>query len=165
MSQTFLSFAYGSNMCTGKLRQVARSAVPEFIGKMENHQLVFNKLSIDGSGKGNVAFKKDSHVWGVVFRISDEDRAPLNTSESGYKSCESVEVVDSLGNKHRVQCYIAKEENIRPNLRPFDWYLTFVVRGAKQHDLPPQYIEYLDSFEFNIDTDTNRANLRNATAC
>ena len=46
-----LYFAYGSNMCTGRLRQRVPSAAPVRIAKLLNRSLRFHKRSDDRSGK------------------------------------------------------------------------------------------------------------------
>ena len=52
-----LYFAYGSNMCAGRLRGRVPSAVPVRVARLLNHSLRFHKRSDkDGSGKADACF-------------------------------------------------------------------------------------------------------------
>ena len=46
-----LCFAYGSNVCSGRLRERVPSAVPVRVARLLNHSLRFHKRSGDHSGK------------------------------------------------------------------------------------------------------------------
>jgi len=49
-------FAYGSNMCTQRMRSRVPSAEAVTIGYVGQRQLVFHKRSSDGSAKADAAF-------------------------------------------------------------------------------------------------------------
>lgn len=36
--------------------------------------------------------------------------------------------------------YIAKEDELKPGLQPYEWYKRFLVEGAIENGLPSQYI-------------------------
>jgi len=167
MITTFDHFGYGSNMCTGKLRRITKSAVPRFKAKLVGYKFAFNKLSDDTSGKGNIVHTGNTtdEVWGVVFMISEDERENLTESEGGYDPREDLSVVSLDGTSHPVQLYVARSGRVRENLRPFDWYKSFVVRGAQQHKLPESYIAFLEQFEANVDQDFERVQHQALTAC
>ena len=77
---SFQCFAYGSNMFTRKMRIPAPSARFIATGRIAGYVLRFNKKSDDGSGKGNIVETGNptDEVWGVVFEISDAERAALD---------------------------------------------------------------------------------------
>ena len=137
-------FAYGSNLCTGRLRE----RVPyEFvtIAKLTGHQLRFHKLSKkDKSSKGD-AFHTGvatDEVWGVVFDIPASKKTVLDAFEGlgyGYQDAE-VQVVTPTGEQLHVRTYIADPGSIRPKLAPYSWYKAYVLAGAVEHGLPPGYI-------------------------
>src|SRR5207247_6479737 len=69
---SMLYFAYGSNMCTARLRGRDSSATPVRIGKLLNHSLRFHKRSTDGSAKCDAYYftgKPQDVIWGVIFEI------------------------------------------------------------------------------------------------
>jgi hypothetical protein len=76
-------FAYGSNMCTAKLRDRVPSARPLFVAKLQEHILRFQKRSTDGSAKADAEFTGDSNdvVWGVVFEIDSDQKHALDRRE------------------------------------------------------------------------------------
>src|SRR5258708_31632498 len=81
-----LVFAYGSNMCSGRLRDYGLS--PEAPGTgalLAGYHLLFNKHSTDGSGKANVEVRETSHVWGVLYAIPDTDLQTLDAGEVDYR--------------------------------------------------------------------------------
>ena len=144
MADTFLYFAYGSNMLTRRLRKRTPSAVAIGPGFVESHRLSFDKVSTDGSGKCNIAPTNDpaDRVYGVLFSIEIFEAQDLDEAEGlgrGYHK-SSVQVVSPTGVQVAV-AYIA--DNINPFLLPYDWYKDFVVRGAIEHKLPAVYVRRL----------------------
>jgi integrase len=64
-----LYFAYGSNMCTGRLRQRVPSANPVRVAKLLNHAFRFHKRSGDLSGKCDAYFTGETTdvIWGACL--------------------------------------------------------------------------------------------------
>jgi hypothetical protein len=143
---TALYFAYGSNMCTGNLRQVAPSAVAIGVARLPRHELQFRKRSGPDDGAGSNPFetgRDESVVWGVLFRMSDSDLQALVRLEDGrYGYVPTPKTVYPRGSNEPVTAlvFMAEVRDLDPDLRPFDWYLRRVLEGAWQHDLPPDYI-------------------------
>ena len=54
--------------------------------------------------------------------------------------------------------YIAQDGYIEDNLKPFKWYLDFVIEGAKEHSLPKEYILKLEEQNFKEDLNIERRN-------
>jgi gamma-glutamylcyclotransferase (GGCT)/AIG2-like uncharacterized protein YtfP len=136
MADTFLYFAYGSNMLTRRLRKRTPSAVAVGTGFVEGHRLTFDKFSTDGSGKCNIVSTNDpgDRVYGVLFSIETCEVRDLDEAEglgSGYQKSE-VRVVSPAGAQMAV-AYVADNTNLL--LLPYDWYKDFVVRGA-MHSAP-----------------------------
>ena len=52
--------------------------------------------------------------------------------------------------------YIARTDRVDNSLQPYTWYKEFVVRGAQQHGLPPEYINQLKTVEAIADPDEAR---------
>jgi hypothetical protein len=151
-------------MCTGKLKRVVSSARPLFHARLANYRFDFSKVSTDKSGKGNIIPSPRSEVWGVVFQVDESQHNKLTESEGGYSEF-SVTVVDTSGKQHAVLTYIANSNRTQDDLLPFDWYKAFVVRGAKQHGLPKDYIRSLEAFDSEQDPDPQRQQAQSATAC
>jgi len=141
------------------MRSRVPTATPVTIGYVGQRKLVFHKRSNDGSGKADAAFTPcpTDRVWGVVYRLHEEQKPVLDQHEFlgiGYDE-EEVNVVhenDSL----RAWMYVARRDAIDPSLLPYSWYLDYIVHGACQHRLPESYIDYLTSFESLVDPDSAR---------
>jgi hypothetical protein len=152
----FRCFAYGSNMFTRKMLGPAPSATLVSTGRLRGHVVRFNKKSDDGSGKGNIVATGNGadEVWGVIFEVADEHRSRLDKSEGGYIPTE----IDVLSETESVRCiaYVARAHRIDDSLKPYTWYKEFVVRGAEDHGLPPEYVAQLGHVEAVGDPDPAR---------
>lgn len=81
-------FAYGSNMCTNRLKGRVPSCKFYDVGKLKGYILKFHKRSSDGSGKCNVipSGNAKDEIIGVVFDIDEDEKGCLNEAEGqGYR--------------------------------------------------------------------------------
>jgi gamma-glutamylcyclotransferase len=148
--------AYGSNMCTERLRGPAPSARPAGVARLPGHELRFHKKSDDGSGKCD-AFATDNArdvVLGVVFEIDAKDKARLAKHEKGYREKE----IEVLANEGPIAAftYVALSQAIDPSLRPFSWYRDIVVSGAEEHRLDGAYVARIRDTPARTDADKAR---------
>jgi gamma-glutamylcyclotransferase len=169
MSITY--FAYGSNMCEGRLKARTPSAACVDTARLDGFVLKWNKLStLDGSGKANLVSTGDTTdcVFGVVFKISEADKPKLDKAEGlgagGYQE-EIVGVIGGDGKTYQAVTYMARGDSLDDALHPFDWYVRFVIEGAKSHDLPVGYVETLMSVVTDRDSNTDRAERNNNVEC
>lgn len=165
-----LYFAYGSNMCIGKLENsLGNETNPTFVrvAKISGYKLKFHKKSTkDGSGKAN-AFKTDNLndvVYGVVFDIEDSQIPNLDKSEGGYKR---EEIKNMKINGKPVHTYFAENDKIDDSLKPYSWYLRFVLEGARKYnDIPENYIkDNIENVETIKDLDKKREARKNKILC
>lgn len=150
-------FAYGSNMCSGRLLDYIVNPVgPGVAAVLRNHRLCFNKRSArDHSGKANVEPHEGAEVWGVIYEIPNAELPNLDTGEGGY--VRRVMMVQSFkGNAIEAWVYLARNPDPDPALRPYTWYKRFLVDGAIQHGLPEAYIQMLQAIEAIDDPDRER---------
>jgi gamma-glutamylcyclotransferase len=157
MSDTFLYLAYGSNMCTRRLKERAPSAVPVGTGFVEGRMLTFAKISIDGSGKCDIeqTLNPADRVHGVLFRVDSTDAENLDRAEGlGQGYCkEEVQVLTPEGTVVAVT-YIATAKD--PDRLPYSWYKEFVLQGAIEHGLPDDYVAGLRVAPTKDDPNTRR---------
>lgn len=68
---TVLVFAYGSNLCTQRMRSRVSTAMPVTIDYVRQRRFLLHKRSIDGSAKADAAStaSPDDLVWGVVYQL------------------------------------------------------------------------------------------------
>jgi len=155
-----LYFAYGSNMSSYRLKARIPSARPLGCGCLSRHKLLFHKVSIhDGSGKGDASYTGNSSdsVFGVLYDLSATDLDTLDAIEGvgqGYEA-RTVQIIAATDQLVTAHTYLATITD--PGLKPLDWYKEHVLRGAIEHDLPSQYIEYIERIEALVDVNSERA--------
>jgi len=156
-SETFLYFAYGSNMLTSRLTRRTPSATAVGIAYVEGYRLTFDKVSTDGSGKCDIEATSNAadRVYGVLFRISTAEAADLDVAEGfghGYEKHEIKAVAAST--KTRAIAYVATAKD--PTRTPYHWYKALVIAGAEEHALPQDYIATLRAVPSQPDPDSTR---------
>jgi gamma-glutamylcyclotransferase len=143
---TLLYFAYGSNMLTSRLQARCPSARGGRVATADNHSLSFFKRGRDGSGKGTLVpdTRVGQRVVGVVFELDERELSQLDHFEgagAGYDRVQRFRVRTETGSGGLdAFTYIAGEGYLDPGLKPFDWYLSLVVAGAREYALPEDYV-------------------------
>jgi len=163
MPETFLYFAYGSNMFTRRLTARTPSAVAIGTAFVEGRRLTFDKVSTDGSGKCDIEATGNpaDRVWGVLFRIASTEAADLDEAEGlgrGYRKGE-VHAVTPAGPSPAVAYFATIKD---PSLRPYHWYKAFVIAGATEHGLPAVYVAGIRDVPSQQDPDAARRARREA---
>jgi cation transport regulator ChaC len=161
LNDTFLYFAYGSNMFTRRLKERTPSAVAIGTGFVRGHRLTFDKVSGSGearSGKCHIERTDNPTdlVHGVLFRIKTAEEGDLDKAEGigeGYKKDRTIQVVTPYCTVQAVG-YLATNKD--STLRPYDWYKAFVVAGAVEHRLPNGYVEWLRTVASQPDPKADR---------
>lgn len=151
-------FAYGSNMSLLRLRERVPSAEKIGVFVLNQHQLRFHKSSEDGSAKCD-AFQthhRGDRVIGALFEISVDEKGALDRAEGlGYGYAEKiVKVENGSGEAFDALTYYAIKMD--SSLKPYSWYLNHVVIGAKETEVPAQYLDIIQSVECIEDPDQHR---------
>jgi gamma-glutamylcyclotransferase (GGCT)/AIG2-like uncharacterized protein YtfP len=142
-------FAYGSNMLSE--RMVARIPEAKIAGlaRLYGWELVWDKISTDGSAKANLKQENGKIVWGAVYLIPESRMPDLDKVEGGYQRIE-VEVERDKNSQIAACTYVSEKRDA--NLLPYDWYKELVLRGAKEHSLPSAYIDEIARVKSKPDT-------------
>jgi gamma-glutamylcyclotransferase len=156
--ETMLYFSYGSNMSTPRLRNRVPSARPVAVARLDRHRLMFHKKSVDGSAKCDAEPTNDVNdvVFGVDFEIATSEKPALDRCEGlniGYEA-KTVSVMAAGGEAMKAFSYCAT--HIDTELKPYPWYKEHVVRGAREHGLPEEYIHAIAAMETISDPDQAR---------
>lgn len=155
---SFLYFAYGSNMGRRRLGHPDRAPSAQFVAKgyVLGRRLTFDKVSTDGSGKCDCErASPDDRVWGALYLIGKQDRKRLDKAEAvgyGYEA-QTVTVVTSDGPREALT-YVAT--NKASGLKPYGWYKHHVIAGAEAIALPSEYIALIRAVEEEVDEDRER---------
>ena len=141
-------FAYGSNMSSRRLEERVDNARKVGTFRLDGHALRFHKVShLDGSGKCD-AYEtglKSDFVLGVLYEIEDSEKQNLDRAEglhSGYEE-KLVAVVGPSGVREEAVVYYAT--HIDKSLRPYTWYKTHVLVGAREARLDAAYISAIEA--------------------
>ena len=128
-------------------RMLARvpAAVPRGRARLAGHRLAFNKRGRDGSAKANLVADPDpdAGVWGVVWELATEALPELDPYEGGYARVRVVVEAED-GAQLEVEAYVS--DRLTEDPVPYDWYLEHVLRGARAHGLPEEYVAWLEAF-------------------
>ena len=150
-----LYFAYGSNLDPQQMAQRCPGHSVVGVAELPDHKLTFPLTSHDwGGGVASVVETHSGSVWGVVYELSADDLAALdgyehfvgaNNPHNLYdRVSTTVQLVrpedGSFPRRLRAWIYVAGPANPSP---PSRRYLEAIVRGAKSHHLPDDYVTRL----------------------
>jgi gamma-glutamylcyclotransferase (GGCT)/AIG2-like uncharacterized protein YtfP len=142
-SNTLWYFAYASNMNRRQMAQRAGAVAEEKVARLDNYELNFEKIARGGTGTANIVPAEGKTVWGVLYRLTEQQLKALDRFEGvpeHYRRSE-VTVVDSDAKKVGAQVYLARK--VRKGLKPDRLYLQKIIEGAEEHGLPGDCIEAL----------------------
>ena len=146
-----LYFAYGSNLSSRRLAERIPGARAVGAGHLDDYRLVFNKPSLDGSGKANLIPAPNQRAWGVIWSIPDETWPTLDGFEPGYARTP-CRVRDESEQWHAAQVYLWLSPS--PEQLPFASYLHHIREGALEHALPASFLEQIDRVRTRPDPGT-----------
>lgn len=157
MSRELFYFAYGSNLLGARLRARVPSARVETNAVLAGYRMAFNKRGADGSAKCNIVPAENvESVHGVVWRVDAAQKTALDAVE-GPAYYTWWRILPAAGRSYPVFTYVARPGMTTSDRKPYDWYRAFVVAGAREHDLPPEYIDALHAVSDVPDPDEARA--------
>jgi len=139
-----LYFAYGSNMSAGRMQQRIPNATVLGTARVQDRQLVCNKLGRDGSGKANLIHRSGYVVYGVLYELPPADIAELDKIEGGYRRI-SIQTFSWRYDPIRAETYEA--EVLTDDPTPFEWYRELMLAGARENGLPEDYVLYLEQLQ------------------
>ncbi len=164
-TEPMLYFAYGSNMLSRRLQARVPSARAVGTGRLLAHALRWHMPSTDGSGKCDAAHTGNTEdiVWGVLFELDLAERVHLDHAEAlGRAYRRDPVTIDSGGTL--VPAFTYRALRTGAHIAPYHWYREFVLGGANEHGLPPDYLRALEAVQAMADADAQRAALNSAIA-
>ena len=147
-------FAYGSNMSEAIfLGRRRMQPLATRRARLEDHRLCFDLPVGPGErGVANLRRQVGSHVWGVLYLLGAEDFRRLDRTEGvhrGYYERTAVEVIAD-GNQ-RVAAFTYRSSASVDGRKPSARYLGLLLEGAKEHELPAEYVRALASLDLARD--------------
>ncbi len=136
-----LYFAFGSNMCTARMKQRIPSARVIGPATLPHWILVCNKLGRDGSAKANIVRRHGANVHGIIYALNANDLEILDRIEAGYQR-KTLKVISPASVSARAEAYVATR--LTPDPLPYGWYKDLILSGAREHGLPESYLNFLE---------------------
>ncbi len=138
-------FMYGSNLQQERLERRIAGLQATYCRKvscvLEDYDFAYNKLSNDGTSKGNIFAQKGSRVYGIAIQMTEGTlNRFIEKYERGYEKHEVTLVSVDAKYPERFRA-VTCISNILTDARPSDEYVGIVVEGARQNKLPVGYIE------------------------
>lgn len=136
-----LYFAYGSNLSPARMRERVAGAEALGAARLDGFRLCLDKCGRDGSGKANLREDTAEVVWGALYRFDVDEWPRLDAFEPGYERIEVPIVLRGTAlTGHTYRSHRLTQDPI-----PFAWYKRLLVEGARAHDLPGAWIQFLES--------------------
>lgn len=144
-------FAYGSNMDQDRMSVRGLDFSNPVRGVMKGYRLAFNKKAWDHPDRAyaNIVYDPNSHVEGVLYRLSDEHQIVKMDPFEGTPRLYSREVfpVEVAGESIASWVYIANKATIFDGLKPDRWYLEHLLAGRVH--LSDDYYQTLEKVATN----------------
>ncbi|HDN19555.1 MAG TPA: gamma-glutamylcyclotransferase [Candidatus Acetothermia bacterium] len=129
-------------------KRIGRTPTVWKLGWLCGYSLVFNKEANDGSGYANICPQRDSVVYGVLYALTEDELQKLDQYEG--VPCHYRRIILRVETKEgpqHAECYVAVEDKVKEGLKPRKDYLQHLIQGAKEHNLPEEYILKLRNVE------------------
>lgn len=161
MSNTFLYFAYGSNMLMKRIHINNPTAVLKDIGYLKNFRLDFATYSKRWHGcSATIVPTEDSVVWGVVWELNKCNMSTLDCQEGVADKLYFPLTVDvNTPSGTVLNCRVYQQcnnpaEHVNPCLlpsqrRPSPLYIETILKGGRENNLPADYIKFLKTIPHN----------------
>ena len=154
-----LYFAYASNLDPEIMRTLCPGHSVVGLAALADHKLGFPRFSADwGGGLAGPQLAHGETVWGVVYDLTDDDMRALDERE-GFKGpgdqhnvCDretaTVDITrpDDGSIPRRLRPWIFQPRGSNPT-PPSQRYLVAIMRGARHHRLPEDYVARLAKHE------------------
>jgi len=121
--------------------------------KLLDKRMVCNKKGEDGSGKANLIESPGDAVWGVLYEVDSAELDKLDSAEGGYHRM-STQSITKGNNPLEVEVYISTKLTADPT--PYEGYKKVILRGAREHELPTGYLQYLEQLPSKPDPKRER---------
>lgn len=137
-------FAYGANMHPREMAKTSPTAQALGPGLVEGFQLTFSVYSDRWKGgAANIMPAEAGRVWGVVWEVSEEGIAELDTFAGHPTFYRHDDVVVHLAGSLE-SCRTYRVAHQRGYVRPGDGYLQLLRSAIRRQGLPVEALDLLD---------------------
>ena len=142
-----LYFAYGSNLDRRRFSRRCPGSTVVGRARLPDHRLAFTRYSSkQKGGVADIVPEPDAVVWGALYEVDEACLAALDGYEGVPQAYRrgTVRVIDDEGVEREAVAYIANRTGA---FTPGREYLALIVRGAREHGLPEEYVRALEQVE------------------
>jgi len=118
------------------------SARPATAAALAGWSVLYDKPSLDGSSKLNIAESAGSEVLGVVYEVADDERPLLDRAEHRY---DPIDVSVTTEGGRVVEALTYRWSGPAHGALPYDWYVATAQAGAAHHGLAERCLSDLSS--------------------
>ncbi len=146
-------FAYGSNLdpetFLGRRRMKPHEARTALL---REYRLVFDLAVGKGErGVANLLPTAGEWVHGVAYRLSESGARWLDRTEGVPRSYQRVDVALEADGNLRLDAFTYVSPHRRPERKPSRRYLELLLRGARHHGLPEEWVAWLRDLPQAVD--------------
>lgn len=134
------------------------SAVVDCVASVTGYYMAYRKQGRDGSAKCGLweSGNEEHVVWGVLYDIHPSERAALDRVEGLGWGYEVRDLQLTVPGREPISAFTYYPTRVAGNLQPYAWYVEHVLRGAREHGLPADYIAAAVDVEPMADPDPER---------
>lgn len=147
-------FAYGSNMSTDYIREYCPSAKFLMRADLPNFTIEFRRYSENlKGGISSIIESPGKMVKGVIYEIDENEILALDILEDvpqGIYRRDTFQVFGEDGKRHHVDLY--RVANPSGPYTPSKQYVDYMVDGAKEHQIDPDYTAKLETLRQSLDS-------------
>ncbi|CAN5776226.1 poly-gamma-glutamate hydrolase family protein [soil metagenome] len=136
MSVRHLYFAYGSNLCVQQMASRCPDAVAPRAATLADHDWLINER-----GVATIEPFSGSRVHGVIWDVSDQDLATLDSAEGVPVRYRRDRLTVHTDNGPTA-AWVYVDHRTEPG-PPRPGYLERIIDGAQHHGLPERWVEFL----------------------
>ncbi len=134
-------FAYGSNMSQEQMREICRKHEFVSLGKLCGFRFI-----IGASGYATIGRSENECVYGVVWKISDEDEQSIDDYEGVAEGCYKKEYLPIIVNDNVLSEVLVYVDPETTQGKAEQAYMKKILLGAAEHNLPESYQIFLSKF-------------------
>lgn len=147
-------FVYGSNLLEEQLRSRLSEIDENYLQRercfLKEYEFTYNKRSFDGSSKANILKSGNGIVEGVAILILENKLDEfIEEYEKGYLKTE-IQIQTKNNTNENPQLTFKAYTCISDNIifaPPTDDYVSKIIKGADENNLPQEYIEKYLKYE------------------
>lgn len=154
MSDALWYFAYGSNMSAAVFRE-RRGIQPVEVrrGYVDGYRLCFDiPIGPGQRGVANLRAEAGFRTYGVIYLLSAAQCEHLDHTEGVHMNVYRRDPVRVVTDEApAVDAFTYRSELSDLTRKPSARYLNLLLDGAFEHELPEDYVGFLESFDLALD--------------